>query len=160
MIFFPYQEIMEENLMVHYRRDMTQGGTYFFTLALKDRSCDLLIKYIKLLGHSFRRARKNNPYTTKAIVVLLEHLHVIWELPEGDDNYTTRLRQIKTYFLREVLAMGEPLFKNQRNEYNLWQRGFWEHRIRDETDFFIMLIIFIYIDKFHQKENDSGSFPY
>ena len=122
--------------MVNYRRDKTQGGTYFFTLALKDRSSNLLTKYIKSLGHSFRRARKNNPFATKAIVVLPEHLHVIWELPEGDEDYSTRWRQIKTYFLQEVLEFGEPLLKNRRNEYNLWQRRFWEHRIQDETDFF------------------------
>lgn len=33
------------------------------------------------------------------------------------------------------VSAGEPLLKEQRNEYNLWQRRFWEHRIRDESDF-------------------------
>ena len=50
-------------------------------------------------------------------------------------DYSTRLRQIKPYFLQEIVSAGEPLLKNQRDEYNLWQRRFWEHRIRDESDF-------------------------
>lgn len=120
--------------MVSYRRDKTQGGSYFFTLALADRNSDLLTKYAKSLGHSFRRAKKNNPFTTKAIVILPEHLHVIWELPDDDCDFSTRWRQVKTYFLQEVLEFNEPLLKNRRNQYSLWQRRFWEHRIRDETD--------------------------
>ncbi|KTC96734.1 REP-associated tyrosine transposase [Legionella feeleii] len=122
--------------MVNYRRDKTPGGTYFFTLALRDRKSNWLTSYIISLGYSFRRARENNPFLIKAIVVLPEHLHMIMELPGGDADYSTRLRQIKTYFLQEILSAGEPLLKNQRNEYNLWQRRFWEHRIRDESDFY------------------------
>ena len=106
---------MEDNCMVNYRRDRTQGGIYFFTLTLKNRHSNLLTKYIKCLGNFFQRARSNNPFTTKA---LPEHLHTIWELPEGDVDYSTGWRQIKTYFLRELIKLGEPLSKNHNNEYN------------------------------------------
>ncbi|KTD06854.1 REP-associated tyrosine transposase [Legionella jamestowniensis] len=120
--------------MVNYRRDKTKGGTYFFTLALQNRQSRLLTKYIKLLGHSFRRAQLNNFFTVDAIVILPEHLHTVITLPDGDANYSTRLRQIKTYFLHALLNQGQPLTKNYRNEYNLWQKRFWEHLIRDEQD--------------------------
>lgn len=95
---------------------------------------NLLTKNITKLGYSFRRAKKNNYFNIKAIVILPEHLHMIMELPEGDADYSTRLRQIKTYFLHQILSTGEPLSKNHRDEYNLWQRRFWEHFIRDEAD--------------------------
>ena len=121
--------------MVNYRRDRTLGGTYFFTLVLNNRKSKLLTNHIKLLGNSLRRARTNNSFTLKAIVVLPEHLHMIMELPEDEGDYSTRLRQIKTYFLQGLLSSGEPLLKNHRVEYDLWQRRFWEHRIRNETDF-------------------------
>ncbi|MFA5959541.1 MAG: transposase [Tatlockia sp.] len=134
--FINSKSLWKTNRMVNYRRDRTQGGTYFFTLTLQDRNSNLLTNYINALGHAFRRARKNNPFLTKAIVVLPEHLHAIWELPEGDEDYSTRWRQIKTYFLQDILQLGEPFLKNARNEYTLWQRRFWEHRIRNETDFF------------------------
>lgn len=122
--------------MVNYRRDKTQGGTYFFTLTLKDRTSNLITKHIAALRHSFLQAQKNNPFTIHAVVVLPDHLHLIMELPEKDADYSTRLRQIKTYFLQEIKSSEEILLKNLRGEYNLWQRRFWEHRIRDESDFY------------------------
>ncbi|QBR83522.1 transposase [Legionella israelensis] len=146
--------------MVNYRRDRTKGGTYFFTLSLKNRDTDLLTRHIKLLGRSFRRAKKTNPFVTKAIVVLPEHLHAIWELPQNDDDYSTRWRQIKTYFLQEVLHWGEPLLRNQRNEYNLWQRRFWEHRIRNETDFFHHVNYIHYNPVKHQLVQNVSHWPY
>ena len=123
--------------MVNYRRDKTAGGTYFFTLVLNDRKSNLLINYAPFLRRSFQRARRNNFFIINAIVILPEHLHMIMTLPPGTSNYSTRLRQIKTYYLRELLIAGEPIIKNYRNEYNLWQRRFWEHRIRGESDYSI-----------------------
>ncbi|MBA2652610.1 MAG: transposase [Tatlockia sp.] len=120
--------------MVNYRRDITSGATYFFTLTLRNRQSNLLTKHITLLGNSFRQARKDNPFLTKAIVVLPEHLHVIWQLPTNDDDYSTRWRQIKTYFTQALIKAKVPLSSNSRNEYNLWQRRFWEHRIRNDQD--------------------------
>ena len=122
------------NIMVNYRRDLTPGGTYFFTLALMNRNSNYLTTHIQLLGRSFRHARKDNPFITEAIVVLPEHLHVIWRLPDGDCDYSTRWRQIKTYFTQELINAGVPLVRNSRRECNLWQRRFWEHCIRDERD--------------------------
>lgn len=120
--------------MVNYRRNITSGGIYFFTLTLKNRHSDLLTKHISLLGTSFRQARKNNPFITKAIVVLPEHLHVIWQLPEDDYDYSTRWRQIKTYFTQALIKTKVPLTPNSRKEYSLWQRRFWEHCIKNDKD--------------------------
>jgi len=94
----------------------------------------LLTEHIDLLGVSFKRARSNNPFITKAIVILPEHLHVIWQLPDVDSDYSKRWRQIKTYFTRTLIKQGVILDKNTRTEYNLWQKRFWEHRIRDDKD--------------------------
>ncbi len=106
--------------MVNYRRDKIPGGTYFFTLTLKDRKSTLLTQYIAYLRHSFQKAKKNHEFIVKAIVVLPEHLHLIMELPEGEEDYSTRLRQIKTYFVQDLLSAKVGLLKNKRNEYNLW----------------------------------------
>ena len=120
--------------MVQYRRDKTGGGTYFFTLVLKDRCSKLLTRYITLLRRCFRRAKKNNEFRIKALVILPDHLHMIMILPEVDSDYSTRIRQIKTYFVKELILIGEELIKNQRGEYPIWQRRFWEHRIRSDSD--------------------------
>ncbi len=120
--------------MVNYRRDRLEGGTYFFTLALQNRQSQLLTKYINELRKSFHQAQKNNHFIVDAVVVLPEHLHAVMTLPDGDSNYSLRWRQIKTYFLKALVKEGECITKNQRNEYNLWQKRFWEHRVRDEQD--------------------------
>ncbi|AHE67800.1 REP-associated tyrosine transposase [Legionella oakridgensis] len=120
--------------MVHYRRDKTPAAVYFFTLSLKNRQSNLLTKHIALLGESFRHTRQHQPFKTRAVVVLPDHLHTLWELPDGDDDYSTRWRHIKTHFTRSLIKNGEPVFCNARGEFNIWQRRFWEHRIRNETD--------------------------
>jgi REP element-mobilizing transposase RayT len=38
-------------------------------------------------------------------------------------------------FSRTLARDGVPLARNRRGEYDLWQRRFWEHLIRDEEDF-------------------------
>ena len=121
--------------MVYYRRDYTPGATYFFTLTLRDRKSSYLTSYIQLLGYEFRRAREQAYFTTHAITVLPEHLHVIWELPENDCNFSHRWRMIKGNFTKELLKLEISLLRNKRGEYNVWQNRFWEHRIRDEYDF-------------------------
>jgi putative transposase len=68
------------------------------------------------------------------MVVLPEHLHAIWTLPAGDDDYSGRWRAIKARFVRSVGKSGLVLARNEKGEYGLWQRRFWEHTVRDETD--------------------------
>jgi putative transposase len=70
-----------------------------------------------------------------AIVILPDHLHAIWTLPDGDADYSGRWRAIKSRFTRELRASGIPLTCDDRGEYRLWQRRFWEHTIRDDNDF-------------------------
>ncbi|MFA5940179.1 MAG: transposase [Sinimarinibacterium sp.] len=70
----------------------------------------------------------------EAIVVLPDHFHWICTLPDGDADYSTRIMQIKRTFTLRLIDGGIPLQRNSRGEYALWQRRFWEHTIRDETD--------------------------
>ncbi len=84
--------------------------------------------------------RANHPFEMPAIVLLPEHLHAIWKLPRGDDNYSTRWRRIKEEFTVSWLAAGgtEALPTNsrrERKERGIWQRRFWEHLVEDEHDF-------------------------
>jgi len=67
-------------------------------------------------------------------VVLPEHLHSIWALPLDDADYPKRWQAIKSRFTRSLVKEGEALTKNTKGEYDLWQRRYWEHLIRDESD--------------------------
>lgn len=120
--------------MVLYRRNRVAGGTYFFTVTLRDRSSDMLVRHVDLLREAFRSVHDARPFTVEAIVILPEHLHALWTLPEGDSDYSGRWRAIKSHFTRQLRATGVPLLRDIRGEYQLWQRRFWEHTIRDERD--------------------------
>src|SRR5882724_4625362 len=120
--------------MVFYRRNFIPGGTYFFTVALTDRKRDWLVRHINLLRLAFRRAKRERPFTIDAIVVLPEHLHCVWTLPPGDADYSHRWRLIKARFSKDLLLAGAPIHQSAKGEYNVWQRRFWEHTVRDEAD--------------------------
>jgi len=121
--------------MANYRRNFVRGGAYFFTVNLADRRLRLLTEYIALLRGAFRVTRVAHPFTIDAIVVLPDHLHAMWTLPEGDSDFATRWRLIKSAFSRG-LAKGEEVSASRlgRAERGIWQRRYWEHALRDESD--------------------------
>jgi putative transposase len=121
--------------MVRYRRNFVPGGTFFFTVTLRDRRLSALVEYADLLRYAFRTTRAALPFHVDAIVVLPEHLHTIWTLPPGDADFSSRWRKIKGAFTRSVGEAGVTLERDARGEYDLWQRRFWEHTIRDDDDF-------------------------
>lgn len=124
---------------MQYRRAKTPGGTYFFTVVTYQRRKILCEPdNIALLREVFRSVMTNHPFTIDAIVILPEHLHCIWTLPENDSDFSTRWRLIKSEFSR----CCHPKYKQQlsasrqrKQEQAIWQRRFWEHVIRDERDF-------------------------
>ena len=82
-------------LMVGYRRNFLPGGTYFFTVVLADRKATTLVDEIPALRTAFRAARQERPFAIDAIVVLPDHLHAIFTLPDGDADFPGRWRRIK-----------------------------------------------------------------
>ena len=122
--------------MTDYRRNRVPGGTYFFTVNLLDRRSDLLCRHIHALRDAVRHARARAAFHIDAWVVLPEHMHCVWTLPEGDADYSSRWRIIKAGFSK-TLPRGEPRSASQvgKGERGIWQRRFWEHTIRDERDY-------------------------
>ena len=122
--------------MTNYRRDRTPGATWFFTVAIADRKSDLLIREIDRLRAAVRRVRRDWPFHIDAWVVLPDHVHALWTLPRGDHDFSTRWRLIKSNFSRGLPRL-EPISSSRvkKGERGLWQRRYWEHRIRDEEDF-------------------------
>jgi putative transposase len=111
------------------------GGTYFFTVVAHDRGDDLLVRHVEGLRRAIATVRRTRPFEISAAVVLPDHLHMIWRLPPGDADFSTRWAGIKACFSREVPV--DPRAGHQRRgkrERCLWQRRYWEHLIRDEDD--------------------------
>jgi putative transposase len=121
--------------MVQYRRNLLEGGTYFFTVTLADRRSSVLVDHIGALRAAFRTARQDRHFAIDAIVILPDHLHAILTLPQGDADFTGRWRRIKGYFSTRLLAAGNPIKRHTNGELALWQRRFWEDTIRDDDDF-------------------------
>lgn len=124
---------------MHYRRAKTPGATYFFTVVTHQRQplfCDT--QTIALLRTAFRTVKTNHPFTIDAVVVLPDHLHCLWTLPEADANFSTRWRLIKSEFSRhcpDQYKRQRSKSRQSKGEQAIWQRRFWEHRIQDESDF-------------------------
>ncbi len=98
--------------MTNYRRNFARGGTYFFTVTLEDRRLRLLTDHVDRLRDAFDYTRTRHPFAIDAIVVLPEHLHAIWTLPEDDSDYAMRWRLIKSTFSR-AFPIGETISRSR-----------------------------------------------
>src|SRR5690606_12162345 len=122
--------------MSRYRRAQMPGATYFFTVNLLDRRSDLLVRHIGLLRETVRATRSRHPFHIDAWVVLPDHMHCVWTLPDGDADFALRWKVIKFAFARRI-PKTEVLTATQRSrgERGIWRRRYWEHLIRDERDY-------------------------
>ena len=93
--------------MPDYRRWYVPGGTFFFTLVACDRH-PLFENPIarRILGEVMREICDEMPFETVAIVLLWDHMHTLWALPPGDDDYSTRWKKLKSKFTRRWLQAG------------------------------------------------------
>jgi len=120
---------------MRYRRAWKAGGTFFFTLNLAERDRRLLTLHVDALRAAFRRVRERHPFHVDAIVILPDHLHALWTLPDGDRDFSTRWSLIKATFSRSLPAT-EAISGSRRakGERGIWQRRFRENCVRDEDD--------------------------
>ena len=127
--------------MPNYRRAYVPGGTFFFTLVTYRRGGFLCGEQARaLLRSCLATCRKRHPFVIDAMVLLPDHLHALWTLPEGDGDFSTRFAVLKKSFterwLKEGGWEGAVSGSRRRNRRRgVWQRRFWEHVIRDQDDF-------------------------
>jgi putative transposase len=147
--------------MTDYRRNRVPGGTYFFTVNLAERGSDLLTREIDALREAVRTVRARKPFHIDAWVVLPEHMHCVWTLPEGDSDFSGRWQAIKAGFSRRV-AVGEERSDSrvERNERGIWQRRFWEHTIRGERDYAAHVDYVHFNPVKHGLVTHVGAWPY
>jgi REP element-mobilizing transposase RayT len=75
------------SFMPDYRRFRVPGGTYFFTVNLLERRLDTLVRHVDELREAMRGVRQHYLFHIDAWVVLPDHLHCIWSLPAGDEDF-------------------------------------------------------------------------
>jgi putative transposase len=149
--------------MSRYIRPKVPGACVFFTVNLVDRGADTLVRNIGVLREAVAVTRAKRPFAIDAWVVLPDHMHCVWTLPEGDSDYAIRMASIKAQFTRDVRRSGFTPTLSPRNAYGanggrmrrggayeervgvnpdlhkdeapIWQKRFWEHHIRDDEAF-------------------------
>ncbi|WP_458791623.1 REP-associated tyrosine transposase [Yoonia sp. MH D7] len=122
--------------MTNYRRPFVPGGTYYFNACLADASSTLLVDHVDLIRNAVSLCQKQRPFTINSAVVLPAQIQMIWTLPEGDADFLTRWRMLKSTFSRHVPmpeARSSSMIK--RGEKGIWKRKFTEHLIRDQDDY-------------------------
>lgn len=134
--------------MPRYIRPRLPGATIFFTVCLAARGSTFLSDNVESLRLAIAQTRRERPFTIDAFVVLPDHLHCLWTLPQGDADYATRWGAIKARFSMAARRAGftpppptgranggvNPALR-RKGQVGLWQNRFWEHHIRNDRDF-------------------------
>ena len=126
--------------MPQYRRFYVPGGTYFLTIVTY--KCQPLFSHpenISRLRQAVATVKSEMPFTIVGAVVLPDHLHFVWTLPNGDSNYSKRVGRLKVLFTqslrgKEALPNNVSISRQKHRESNVWHRRFWEHTIRDDQE--------------------------
>ncbi|MEO0608218.1 MAG: transposase [Pseudomonadota bacterium] len=108
------------------------GRTWFFTLNLAQRDSTQLTRHAALLADSSRDVEGLYPFQTLAAVILPDHMHAIWTLPDGDADYDRRIDHLQSGFTRRLIEDGH-VSKADRGSA-LWHPRYWDYQIRDEID--------------------------
>lgn len=122
--------------MPNYKRSFAPGHSIFITLITFQRKY-FLVDAIAQRRAALRHVQTRHPFRLPASVVLPDHCHFLMELPEGDGDFSTRIGLFKAMFSRslpkkETISSASRI---RRREREIWQRRFWEHTRRDESDF-------------------------
>ncbi|OQA00553.1 MAG: Transposase IS200 like protein [Planctomycetes bacterium ADurb.Bin401] len=125
--------------MSNYRRANFPGGYYFFTVVTYSRKNLFNQEFARNCLHSaWQQTNYKRPFDAIALCLLPDHLHCVWKLPDGDADFSIRWSSIKALFTREYSKQAGNSIENKsrikHREAMIWQRRFWEHQIRDETD--------------------------
>jgi putative transposase len=125
---------------MRYRRSDVLGASYFFTVVTYGQQPLLArAEAVATFERALQTVQQRRSFVLEAQVVLPDHLHALWTLPDNDSDYPTRWRLIKEAFTREYVTTNrvqEPDSRRRaRGERAVWQRRYWEHLIRDDHDF-------------------------
>ena len=123
---------------MQYRRFYRQGSLYFFTVVAYQRRPILTNPDVMaVLKAALKTVQQKYPFKIEALVVLPDHLHTIWQMPENDADFSTRWNQIKRYVshhCKQYDHIEKTANEVKKRQSSIWQQRFWEHCIRDDED--------------------------
>ena len=93
--------------MPNYRRADIPGTSYFFTVVSHRRRpilCDESVRHA--LRQAITTVKTKHSFDIDAWVLLPDHLHCIWRLPENDHAYLVRWSMIKRLVTQSLADVG------------------------------------------------------
>ena len=126
--------------MSHYKRWYREAGTYFFTVVTYKRQRLFADQKARdILHEAIGWVQQRHPFQIVGMVLLPDHLHCLWRMPEDDGDFSRRWSMIKRRFTLSWKSAGRtiiPVKPNQRarRQQGIWLPRFWEHLIRDQQD--------------------------
>src|SRR5690554_2016626 len=100
----------------NYRRARAAGGTFFFTVVTYRRQPVLIEPRVRqALREAVKRTREMRPFEIRAWILLPDHMHCVWTLPQSDGDYSARWSMIKAMTTRTLGGAG----RNSRREGGL-----------------------------------------
>jgi putative transposase len=109
-------------------RLISPPGTYFVTFSTWQRKRLFVVEnYVRIFLKTIYRYRREGRFRIYAFVLMPEHIHLLLT-PADDVTLEHAIQLIKGGYSH---ALGEILGRKRE----IWQRGFTDHRIRDDQDF-------------------------
>jgi len=119
---------------MNYKRYYINEATYFITIVTSNREKILIHpENIQLLREAFSHVKKRYKFSIEAIVIMPDHFHFLMGLCENENDFSTRVRLIKSYFTKKYRFNNKDI--NAEKRTHIWQPRFWEHCIRSQEDF-------------------------
>jgi len=86
-------------------------------------------KNLDIFWETLRNVQKNHPFKLLAYVILPDHFHFLMRVDDDHGDFSKIMHSLKRNF-----TINFKRFYSVENSATLWQRGFWDHIIRDEND--------------------------
>ena len=137
---------MKYNPDIHHRRsirlpgyDYSQPGAYFVTICIWQRDCllgdiedgnMLLNRYGEVVNFNWLNLTTVYPHIElDSFVIMPNHIHGIITIKNWDKNHglSEIMRGLKTFSARRINQLRAV------SHIHVWQRGYYEHIVRDET---------------------------
>jgi putative transposase len=115
---------------MNYRRYYVPNAVVFITQVVADRRPVFTDEAnVELLRAVLHRVKELHPFTMLGYVFLPQHLHIMLR-PIGKSNFSQVMHSLKLNFTKAYKRSA-----GITSSLRFWQRRFYDHIIRDETDF-------------------------
>jgi len=116
--------------MPNIRRFYIPNAIVFITCVTRDRYPYLKSKKdVDLFFATLASVNEINPFELLAYVVLPDHFHWLMKVDEPSGNFSRVMHSVKRNITQNYKHIHDV-----QTSLNIWQRGFWDHVIRDERD--------------------------